>query len=50
MYKAQYKKVFKIAYKVSNCSTRNPRVMKTIRLHKPTMVPWILESDIKVLK
>ena len=31
------------------CNESNPRVIKTIRLHKLNLDPWILDSDIKVI-
>ena len=31
------------------CNESNPRVIKTIRLHKINLDPWILDSDIKVI-
>ena len=32
----------------SKCETTSLRVIKTIRAHRDTLLPWILRSDIKV--
>lgn len=34
---------------MSRCETSDPRVIKTIRLHKINLDPWIRDSDIKVI-
>ena len=33
----------------NDCIESNPRVIKTIRLHKINLDPWIFDSDIKVI-
>jgi len=41
---------FKILRKNGNvCNATNPKVIKTIRLHKPGLEPWIYTSGIKVV-
>ena len=32
----------------SKCETTGLRVIKTIRAHRETLIPWILHSEIKV--
>ena len=42
--------MFEIVKKLRHpCDDKTPFVLKTIRMHRPTALPWILNTDIKVI-